>query len=109
LEVKRGDIVRVVFPGAYGKPQPAVIVQADMIEQPNSVTVLPLTNEIICDQTLRITLNANFDNGLQSTSQVMIDRINTVARKRVGEKIGHLSAADMTAITRALAVFLGFA
>jgi mRNA-degrading endonuclease toxin of MazEF toxin-antitoxin module len=39
----------------------------------------------------------------------MIEGINTVPLKRVGERIGHLSAADMTAITRALAVFLGFA
>jgi mRNA-degrading endonuclease toxin of MazEF toxin-antitoxin module len=39
----------------------------------------------------------------------MIEGINAVPRKRVGEKIGHLSAADMTAITRALSVFLGFA
>jgi mRNA interferase MazF len=107
--MKRGDLLMAVLPGAYGKPRPVVIIQADMIEQPNSVTFLPLTNEIICDQTLRITINANSENGLQSTSQVMIDGINTVPRKRVGEKIGHLSAADMTTITRALAVFLGLA
>jgi mRNA interferase MazF len=107
--VKRGDIFSVVFPGAYGKAKPAVIIQADIIEQPNSVTVLPLTNEFTGDHTLRITINANSENGLRSTSQVVIHGINTVARKRVGEKIGRLSAADMTAITRALAVFLGFA
>jgi mRNA interferase MazF len=107
--MKRGDLVMAVLPGAYGKPRPVVIIQADMIEQPNSVTFLPLTNEIICDRTLRITINAGSENGLQSTLQVMIDEINTVPRKRVCEKIGHLSAADMTAITRALAVFLGLA
>jgi mRNA interferase MazF len=107
--MKRGDLVMAVLPGAYGKPRPVVIIQSDMIEQPNSVTFLPLTNEIVCDQTLRITINANSDNGLQSTLQVMIDGINTVPRKRVGEKIGHLSAADMTAITRALSGFLGVA
>jgi mRNA interferase MazF len=107
--MKRGDLVMAVLPGAYGKPRPVLVIQADMIEQPNSVTFLPLTNEIICDQTLRITINADSENGLQSTLQVMIDGINTVPRKRVGEKIGHLSAADMTTITRALAVFLGLA
>ena len=80
-----------------------------MIEQPNSVTFLPLTDEIICDPRFRITINANSENGLQSTSQVMIEGINTVPRKRVGEKIGYLSPAEMTAITRALSLFLGFA
>jgi mRNA interferase MazF len=107
--MKRGDLVMAVLPGAYGKPRPVVIIQADMIEQPNSVTFLPLTNEIICDQTLRITINAGSENGLQSTLQVMIDGINTVPRKRVGEKIGHLSSEDMAAVRSALAHFLGFA
>jgi mRNA interferase MazF len=107
--VKRGDVFHVVFPGAYGKARPAVIIQADMIEQPNSVTFLPLTDEIVCDPILRITINPNSDNGLRSISQVRIDSINTVPRKRVGEKIGHLSGADMTAVTRALAVFFGLA
>jgi mRNA interferase MazF len=70
--MKRGDLVMAVLPGAYGKPRPVVIIQADMIEQPNSVTFLPLINEIICDPTLRITIDANSDNGLQCTSQVMM-------------------------------------
>jgi mRNA interferase MazF len=107
--VKRGDIFLVVFPRTHGKAQPAVIIQADMIEQPNSVTFLQFTDEIISDPTLRITINANSENGLPSTLQVMIDGINTVPRKRVGEKIGHLSADDMTAITHALALFFGLA
>jgi mRNA interferase MazF len=44
--MKRGDLVMAMLPGAYGKPRPVVIIQADMIEQPNSVTFLPLTSEI---------------------------------------------------------------
>jgi mRNA interferase MazF len=107
--VKRGDVFLVVFPGAYGKARPAVIIQADMIEQPNSVTFLRLTDEITSDETLRITIEASAENGLPSRSQVMIDWITTVPRKRIRQQIGHLSADDMNAINRALTIFFGFA
>ena len=32
--MKRGDLVTVVLPGAYGKPRPAVVVQADALPKP---------------------------------------------------------------------------
>jgi mRNA-degrading endonuclease toxin of MazEF toxin-antitoxin module len=80
-----------------------------MIQQPNSVTFLPFTEETISDPRLRITITPDSDNGLAAMLQVMLDGINTVPRKRIGEKIGHLSADEMTVITRALSVFLGLA
>jgi mRNA interferase MazF len=107
--VKRGDVFHVVFPGAYGKPRPAVIIPAEMIEQPNSVTFLPLTDEISSDETLRITIEASAENGLPSRSQVMINWTTTVRQKRIGQQIGHLSEDDMNAINRALTIFFGFA
>jgi mRNA interferase MazF len=107
--MKQGDLVMAVLPGAYGKPRPVVIVQADTVAQPNSFTVLPLTDEITSDEALRITIEASAENGLPSRSQVMIDWTTTVPPKRIGRQIGHLSADDMNAINRALAHFLGFA
>ena len=44
--MKRGDIVTVAASGDYGKPRPAVIVQADAFDAIPSVTVMPLTSEI---------------------------------------------------------------
>jgi mRNA interferase MazF len=98
-----------VLPGAYGKPRPVVIIQADTVEQPNSLTVLPLTDEIIPDETLRVMIEASAGNGLPSRSQVMINQTITIRAKRVGQQIGRLSADDMSAVNRALAIFLGFA
>src|SRR5947199_340751 len=107
--MKRGDLVMAVLPGAYGKSRPVLIIQADMVAQPNSLTVLPLTDEIASDERLRITIEASAENGLPSRSQVMINWVTTVRRKRVGEQIGHLSNDDMNAVNRALALFFGFA
>jgi mRNA interferase MazF len=107
--MKRGDLVMAVLPGAYGKPRPVVIIQADTVAQPNSLTVLPLTDEITSDETLRVTIDPSAKNGLPSRSQVMINQTITIRIKRVGQQIGHLSADDMNAVNRALAIFFGFA
>jgi mRNA interferase MazF len=39
----------------------------------------------------------------------MVDKTQTVPRGKVGETFGHLDDMTMLAVTRALAVFLGFA
>ncbi|MGO9742244.1 MAG: type II toxin-antitoxin system PemK/MazF family toxin [Roseiarcus sp.] len=43
--VKRGDIVIASPPGDYGKPRPAVILQADGFALA-SLTIAPLTSEL---------------------------------------------------------------
>ena len=43
----RGDLVTVAASGDYGKPRPALVVQADVYAEHPSVTVLPLTSELI--------------------------------------------------------------
>ena len=44
--MKRGDVVTVVVPGAYGKPRPAVIIESDLFDEHPSLTILPITNEL---------------------------------------------------------------
>jgi mRNA interferase MazF len=48
-------------------------------------------------------------NGLTRPLQVMIDKIQTVRRERIGKRIGRLDDATLLRVTRSLAVFLGFA
>ncbi len=47
------------------------------------------------------------DNGLDHPSQVMVDKIMTVPRSRLGNRLGNLSPPDMRRVHRALLVFLG--
>ena len=47
LEMKQGDIIAVSLPGDYGKPRPAVVVQSDDFAHLHSVTVLPLTSNVL--------------------------------------------------------------
>jgi len=107
--VRRGDLVTIALPGDYGKPRPALVIQSDLFAEHPSVTVLPVTSELRDTPLFRLTLQTSADNGLRATSQVMIDKAQTVPRGKIGETFGRVDDATLLSINRALAVFLGFA
>jgi len=109
MEVKRGDLVTIALTGDYGKPRPALVIQSDLFDAHPSVSILPVTVELRDAPLFRIMVEPSDSNGLRKTSQVMVDKIQTVARSRVGNPIGHLEQEALVAVNRALAVFLGFA
>lgn len=105
--MSRGDLVTIAVGGDYGKPRPALIVQADEFEAIPSVTVLRLTSEVHDEPLLRITVQPSPHNGLRVPSQVCVDKAVTVPRSRVGRRIGQLEATTLQAVDAALARFLG--
>jgi mRNA interferase MazF len=107
--VKRGDLVTIALSGDFGKPRPAVVIQSDLFDAHPSVTILPVTSELREAPLFRIRIDPTNDNRLRKTSDVMVDKPQTVARDKIGQTIGHLDDEAMLAINRALAVFLGFA
>lgn len=109
MEVRRGDLVTVALSGDYGKPRPALVVQADAFDALISVTVLRLTSELHDWPLFRITVDAGPATGLQKRSQVMIDKAATVPRSRIGQRIGRLDEDTMQTVNAALAGFLGLA
>lgn len=109
MSARRGDLVTVVVPGDYGKPRPALIVQADMFLPLPSVIVLLLTSEMTDELLLRITVSGGRDSGLQKPSKIMIDKLFTLSRKKIGQRIGRLDARTMRAVDLALARILGLA
>jgi mRNA interferase MazF len=107
--VRRGDIVTIVLPGAYGKPRPALVVQADFFDSLASVTILPVTSALRAAPLLRVTIEPEPATGLRKRSQVMVDKAQTVPREKVGNIIGRVDPETQIAVDRALAVFLGIA
>lgn len=105
----RGDFVTIAMQGDYGKPRPALIIQANQFSEHTSVTILPLTSTLIGAPLLRITVEPNTENGLQKPSQVMLDKLMTVKRDKIGPAFGCIDADTMVEIERCLAVFLGIA
>ena len=107
--MKRCALVTIALPGAYGKPRPALIIQSDLFDEHPSITILPVTSELRDTPLFRVSVEPDASNGLHRRSQVMVDKAQTVPREKVGETFGRLDDTTMLAVTRALAVFLGFA
>jgi mRNA interferase MazF len=103
----RGDMVTIAMQGDFGKPRPALVIQSDQFGEHTSVTVLPITSMLVAAPLLRISVQPSQRNGLQKTSQVMIDKALTVKRDKVGPAFGHLEPDTLVEVGRCLAVFLG--
>ncbi|ENS4524482.1 type II toxin-antitoxin system PemK/MazF family toxin [Salmonella enterica] len=107
--MKRGDLITVAMQGDFGKPRPALVIQADSFDGLPTVSVLPVTGTLITAPLLRVTVEPDKENGLNKISQVMIDKVITVKRDKTGQVFGRLDINVMTEIERRLALFLGIA
>jgi mRNA interferase MazF len=107
-DVKRGEIWSVAGgPGYTGKPRPVAILQDDRFEELLSVTFCPFTTNPTPAPLFRVTVNPSEHNGLKEGSSLMVDKITTVARTKVGKRIGRLDDEDIVRLNRAIVVFLG--
>jgi len=107
--VRRAEIWTVSGGAAYtGKPRPAVIVQDDHFDT-DSVTICPFTTDPTDAPLLRLLVEPDRANGLESPSRIMIDKITTVRRARLGQRVGVLDDTSVVRLNRALVVFLGIA
>lgn len=107
--MKRGDLVTVAMPGDFGKPRPALVIQADRFDGTGTVAMLLISGTLVDAPLIRRTVEPMPGNGLRKRSQVMIDKIIAVRRDRIGDVIGQLDAEALLDVTRALAVFLAIA
>lgn len=99
--MKRGDLVAAVLLGDFGKPRPALIVRADAFAELPTVTLLPLTTTLHPAALTRIDCAPTHKNGLRQPSQIMIDKIMTVTKAKIGAPIGQLDRDTLLAVNRA--------
>lgn len=103
---KRGDIVSVAMQGDFGKPRPALIIQADEYATLESVTIALITSEQH-PWIFRVPVGPTKTNGLRVISDVMADKLITVPKSRIGGKIGTLDSKTLRKVEQALMAFLG--
>ncbi|MDQ1057385.1 mRNA interferase MazF [Arthrobacter globiformis] len=89
------------------KRWPALIVQDDLFAASESVTLLPLTSQLTDAPLLRVTVEPGQLTGLERVSQIMVDKLTTVRRSNLGQRIGRIDSKTMVAVEQSLAVFLG--
>ncbi len=108
--MKRGEIYTAAARGAYmGKPRPIVIVQDDHFDATASVTVCPLTTNTVEAPLVRLSIEPSDDNGIERSSGLMVDKLTTIPRSSLGERIGRLRDDELLRLNRSLVVFLGLA
>jgi mRNA interferase MazF len=107
--LRRGEIWTVAGGGDYaGKPRPALILQDDRFDT-DSVTVCLFTSDPTDAPLFRLEVEPSSANGLDITSRLMIDKITTVHRRRLGSRVGVLDDPDLLRVNRGVVVFLGIA
>ena len=108
--MKRGEIWTLAGGTDYaGKPRPVVILQDDRFEATASVTICAFTTNPTDAPLFRLAVEPSETNGLRVSSRLMVDRIATVSRTKIGTRVGRLDDQDMLRLNRAVLVFLGIA
>lgn len=108
--MRRGEIWSAAAGTGYvGKPRPVVIIQDDRFEATDSVTVCAFTTDPVEAPLIRLPIQPDELNGLRERSSLMVDKVTTVPRSKLGERIGRLGDDDMVRLGRAVLVFFGLA
>ena len=104
--IQRGDLVTVALQGDFGKPRPALVVQSNLLDELESVIVCPVSSELRTEA-FRVTLEPTPANGLKVVSQVMVDKITTLSRTKIGGPFGRLEEERIRLVDRTLLLVLG--
>jgi mRNA interferase MazF len=108
--MKRGEIWTVAAGTGYaGKPRPAVILQDDRFDATESITICAFTTDPTDAPLFRLLVEPTETNGLRAPCRLMVDKITTVPKAKIGARIGRLNDADVVRLNRAALVFLGMA
>ena len=108
--MRRGDIWTVAGRKDYaGKPRPAVIVQDDSFDATDSITICAFTTDETDAPLFRLPVQPNEGNGLRTVCRLMVDKISTVPKSKVGARVGRLDDEDIVRLNQAVLVFLGLA
>ena len=108
--MRRGDIWTVAGGKDYaGKARPVVIVQDDSFDGTDSITICAFTTDATEAPLFRLPVEPTARNGLRAPSRLMVDKITTVPKSKVGPQIGRLDDDDILRLNQAVLVFLGLA
>jgi mRNA interferase MazF len=108
--MRRGEIWTVSGGKNYaGKPRPVVIVQDDSFDATDSITICAFTTDETDAPLFRLPVEPSERNGLRSPCRLMVDKVTTVPKSKVGSQVGRLDDEDVLRLNQAVIVFLGLA
>lgn len=105
--MRRGE-VWTLRDGSYAsKARPVVVVQDESVAEFDSIILCLLTSYDSDGMPTRVKIRPSESNGLFKTSYVMADKIISVDKALLGERIGVFADEDMELVGRSLAKILG--
>lgn len=108
--MRRGDIWTAAGGKDYaGKARPVVILQEDSFDGTDSITICAFTTDETDAPLFRLPVEPNERNGLRVQSRLMVDKVTTVPKSKIGTHIGRLDDEDVVRLNQAVLVFLGLA
>jgi len=108
--MRRGEIWTVAGGKDYaGKLRPGIIVQDDSFDATDSITICAFTTDPTDAPLIRLVVEPTESNGLVTVSRLMVDKITTIPKSKVGVRLGRLDDEDVLRLNRAMLVFLGLA
>ena len=112
IEIKRGDIVYVNLEpkigSESGKKRPCVIIQNDIGNKYSPVTIVAVITsqkEISKKYPVDVWIEKG-EGGLKYPSIILCDQIRTIDKRRIINKVGHLSDSVLEDINLALKISL---
>lgn len=105
--MRRGEVWTLRDGGYASKARPVVVVQDESVAEFDSVILCLLTSYDSDGMPTRVKISPSGDNGLFKTSYVMADKIISVDKALLGERIGVLDDEYMELVGRSLAMILG--
>jgi mRNA interferase MazF len=94
-------------PDYASKLRPVVILQDDRFDGTDSITICALTTDPTEAPLFRLPVAPDERNGLRAPCRIMVDKVITVPKSKIGRRVGRLSDDDMLRLNRAVVVFLG--
>ena len=107
LKLLQFDVVTCALSGDYGKPRPCLILQrSEFNKEHTSLVVCPITSHVEKAIIFRPTLIPDEENGLEKLSQVMVDKITTIKKEKVGRVLGRIPPDIQEKVISALKLWL---
>ncbi len=108
--MRRGDVWTVAGGKDYaGKPRPVIIIQDDRFDATHSIAICAFTTDETDAPLFRLPVVPNQRNGLRMGCRLMVDKMTTIPKSKLGSRIGRLDDADILRLNQAILVFLGLA
>lgn len=90
-----------------GKPRLMVIVQDDSFDATDSITICAFTTDETDAPLFRLPVEPSERDGLRSPCRLMVDKVTTVPKSRIGPQIGARMTRTCCDSTRPSSSFLG--